>query len=444
MLIMDKHEVLQMAKSKGVKFVRLQFVDLLGNAKCCNIPASRLEKVLNNGISFDGSSVEGYVRTFESDLKLVPDPNTFNILPWTNGKEARIYCDLHTPDGKHFEGDPRYILKKEIEKAKEMGLHYSIGPELEFFLFKKNNGTLIPQDDGGYFELSPIDKAIDMKLDVMWNLEELGFEIELGHHEVSPGQHEIDFKHGDALTVADAVITYKNTVKEIALKNDPELIVSFMPKPVQGINGSGMHCHQSLWSLDKKKNLMYDENDKYELSKVAYQFIAGQLKYIEEICAITNPTVNSYKRLVLGYEAPVYICWGRKNRSALIRVPYFPGNEGATRAELRCPDPSCNPYLAFAVMLEAGLSGIKEKLEPPESVEEDVFDFDDAKLAKYYIHTLPSSLKEAMEKMRKGNLAKKVLGEFAVQKLLEAQEKQWSKFMQSVTEWEIKEYLKKV
>jgi glutamine synthetase len=441
-----KDFIFEECEKKDVQLITLQFVDILGTPKSVTIPIKHLEAALTNGIGFDGSSVEGFMRIFESDMVAMPDPSTFHILPWrpAERKEARIICDIYRPGGKPFEGDPRYILKRVMKEAKNLGFIFNTGPELEFFLFKTGDGFKVkkePHDTGGYFDYSPQDMASDIRREATFNLIEMGVDVEMCHHEVAPGQHEIDFKFSDALSSADNVITYKNTIKATALAYG--LYATFMPKPIFGENGSGMHVHQSLFYKKTGKNAFFDIKDEYKLSKTAYHFIAGQLKHSRAMSAILAPTVNSYKRLVPGYEAPVYICWGRRNRSALIRVPeYFPGMENAMRAELRCPDPACNPYLAFAVMLNAGLDGIKKKIEPPDPVEEDVYDFDDRKLAKFYIKTLPSSLIEAIEELEKSQLMKETIEDFTFYKYLEAKKKEWDEYRLYVSPWEQDRYLK--
>jgi glutamine synthetase len=441
-----KGKVLEQAAQADVKLIVLQFVDILGNIKSVTIPVEHLGEAMDSGLGFDGSSVEGFVRIFESDLVMFPDPVTFQILPWRprERREARIICDIARPGGKPFEGDPRYILKKAIGELEEQGFIYNTGPELEFFLLKRDNEPLgypVPHDIGGYFDFSPLDMASDVRRDATFMLQEMGFDIEMNHHEVAPGQHEIDFKFEDALTTADNAITFKTVIKAVAISYG--LTATFMPKPFHGMNGSGMHVHQSLFNIRDGRNAFFDPDDEYRLSDTAYHFIGGQLQHIREISALLSPTVNSYKRLVPGYEAPVYICWGRRNRSALIRVPdYFPGYEKAVRAELRCPDPSCNPYLAFASMLKAGLDGIKNKIDPPEPVEEDVYEFDDRQLEKFYIKTLPGSLSEAISEMRKSDLAKETLGDFTFDRYLDAKTREWDEYRLQVTDWEIKRYLK--
>src|SRR3989338_3304460 len=391
----ESKKVLEKAKKDEVKFVQLQFTDIHGTIKSVTIPIHKLEESLEKGTWFDGSSIEGFTRIAESDMFLKPDPTTYAVLPWEAGTKAtaRLICDVYTPDGKPFEGDPRHILKRVMEEAAELGFEYNVGPELEFFIFKpkEETGEIKPvtHDVAGYFDFSPRDLASEVRKDIIFALEAMGLEVEMSHHEVAPGQHEIDFKYGPALLQADRAITFKHVVKSIAYKHD--LYASFMPKPIFGQNGSGMHVHQSLLDIKTGKNAFFDAGDNYKLSAVAKSFIAGQLQHVKGMSAVTAPTVNSYKRLVPGYEAPVYICWAQINRSALIRIPrYSPGREKATRAELRCPDPSCNPYLAFAVMLKAGLDGIKNKMEPPKPVEEDVYEFDECKLETHGIDTLPA------------------------------------------------------
>lgn len=437
-------KILDKAEEEGVKFVQLQFTDLHGTIKSVTIPIHKLAESLEKGTWFDGSSIVGFTRICESDMFLKPDPETYAVIPWEpeDKRVARFICDVYTPDGKPFEGDPRYILKRAMKEARDIGFEYNVGPELEFFLFRKNeNGGIkpIPQDSAGYFDYSPRDLADNVRSEIVKALEALGLEVEMSHHEVAPGQHEIDFKYGDALTQADRAITFKYAAKFIAFKHG--LFASFMPKPIFGENGSGMHVHQSLFDIKTQKNAFFNPDDQYKLSKIARSFIAGQLRYIKEISAVTAPTVNSYKRLVPGYEAPVYICWAQINRSALIRIPrYSPGREQATRAELRCPDPSCNPYLAFAVMLKAGLQGIKENLEPPHPVEEDVYEFDKIKLEEYKIETLPASLGEAIASLKTSKLAKEALGQHTFNIYLAAKEKEYDEFRLQVTQWELEKY----
>jgi len=440
----DKQEVLERVKADNVRFVSLQFTDIVGTIKNVAIPAGRLGEVLEKGVWFDGSSVEGFARIYESDMVLMPDVNTYRLLPWEPQarKVARIICDVHRPNGDPFEGDPRYILKRAIRAAEERGYNYNVGPELEFFLFKMNSEPKIrpvPHDVGGYFDFSPRDLASQVRGDIAVTLESLGMEVEMAHHEVAAGQHEIDIRYADALTSADNVMTLRYTVK--AVSQTFGLYATFMPKPIFGINGSGMHTNQSLYTLDGE-NAFFDLSDKYNLTKTAYAFMAGQIKHARALSAIASPTVNSYKRLTPGYEAPVYVCWGQINRSALIRIPrYSPGREQATRLELRCPDPSCNPYLAFATMLWAGLDGIERELEPPPPVEENVYHFDDAKLRELDIATLPSTLKEAIDELEKDEVLRQALGEHAYHAFVRAKKAEWDEYRIQVTDWELDRYL---
>ena len=440
----ESKKVLEKAKKDEVKFVQLQFTDIHGTIKSVTIPIHKLEESLEKGTWFDGSSIEGFTRIAESDMFLKPDPSTYAVLPWepSDKKVARFICDVYTPDGKPFEGDPRYILKRVMKEAEELGFQYNVGPELEFFMFKlSDNCELkpIPQDVAGYFDYTPRDLADNIRSDIVNALEAMGLEVEMSHHEVAPGQHEIDFKYGNALTQADRAITFKHAAKSIVFKHG--LFASFMPKPIFGVNGSGMHVHQSLFDIKTGKNAFFDPNDRYKLSKIAKSFIAGQLKNVKSMSAVVAPTVNSYKRLVPGFEAPVYICWAQINRSALIRIPrYSPGREQATRAELRCPDPSCNPYLAFAVMLKAGLDGIKNKLEPPAPIEEDVYEFDECALETHKIETLPASLGEALIELTKSNIMREALGEHTYKVYLAAKKAEFDEFRLQVTKWELEKY----
>ncbi|MFC1768840.1 type I glutamate--ammonia ligase [Nanoarchaeota archaeon] len=439
---MDEKTVLEKAKEDNVKFVQLQFTDLHGMIKSVTIPIEKLSESLEKGTWFDGSSIQGFTRICESDMYLKPDPNTYALLPWENSEKAtaRFICDVYTPDGNPFEGDPRYILKKVLAEANELGFEYFVGPELEFFLFKpKDNNKLEPtsHDVAGYFDFSPRDLAGDVRKEIIYALESLGMEVEMSHHEVAPGQHEIDFKYGAALTQADRCITFKHAVKSIAYKNG--LHATFMPKPVFGQNGSGMHVHQSIFK--DGKNIFFDEKDDYKLSETAKSFIAGQLEHVKGFSAVIAPTVNSYKRLVPGYEAPVYICWARINRSALIRIPrYSPGREQSTRVELRCPDPSSNPYLAFAVMLKAGLDGIKNKKALTDPIEEDVYEFDESKLKEKHIQTLPGSLGAALIALENDPLVESALGPHTFPLYIKAKRAEWDEFKMQVTKWELDKY----
>jgi glutamine synthetase len=438
----EKKDVLAKAKSDGVKFINLQFTDIHGMIKNVDIPIRRLEEALEKGVWFDGSSIQGFTRIHESDMVLQLDPTTYRVLPWKSQERptARVICDIYRPDGQPFPGDPRYVLRRAIAKAKEMGFTYNCGPELEFFLLRKNGERLrpAPHDVAGYFDFSPRDLAAAVRSDIVDALHEVGIEVEMDHHEVATGQHEIDFRYAEALEAADNAITFKYAVKAIAAAYD--LYASFMPKPFFGRNGSGMHTHQSLFK--NGTNAFYDPDDEYKLSQTAYSFIAGQLSHARALSAVVAPTVNSYKRLVPGYEAPVYICWARINRAALIRIPqYSEGREQSTRAELRFPDPSCNPYLAFAVMLMAGLDGISQKMKPPAPVEEDVYHFDDAKLLELSIGQLPGSLKEAVEELEGDIVLMDALGEHTGRSFVEAKCTEWDEYRTQVTEWELERYL---
>jgi glutamine synthetase len=435
-------EVLAKAKADKIKFVFLQFTDILGMIKSVTIPVERLSDVLDKGIWFDGSSIQGFVRICESDMILVPDPNTYQIIPWkVEGKEsARFICDVHTPEGEPFEGDPRSILKRAIAEAGKLGFAFYTGPEVEFYLMKKDDGriTTTPHDIGGYFDYPAKDLASDVREDIVFALEKMGMVPEMSHHECGPGQHEIDVRYSDALSSADNTITLKYVIKSVAA--DHGLYASFMPKPLYKQAGSGMHVHQSLFKGEK--NAFFDAKDKYKLSEIAYNFMAGELFHAKALTSILAPTVNSYKRLVSGYEAPVYICWAQINRSALIRIPrYSPGREQSTRLELRCPDPSCNPYLAFAVMLHAGLDGMKRGMKPPKPVEEDVYEFDQAKLNEYKIDMLPFSIARAVEELKKDEVVKQALGKHAFEHFVAAKTSEFDDYRMQITPWEIDKYL---
>jgi len=436
---MEKEEVLKTVDHDEIDFIDLMFCDLYGNLKSVTISPRELEDCLSDGKWFDGSSIEGFTRIHESDMLLIPDVSTYLRLPWPRGERnvARIICDVHEPSKNPFVGDPRYILKRVLARAEKKGYAYNVGPEIEFFLLRSRENRAY-HDTAGYFDFSPQDYATDIRALMVSTLEKLGIKVEMTHHECAPSQHEIDVQYSDALSTADNVMMLKQAIKTVA--SDKGLHASFMPKPIYGVNGSGMHTHQSIFNKDGQ-NLFHREGDKYNLSPLAYHFMGGQLRYIREIAAILCPTVNSYKRLVRGYEAPVYICWGQRNRSALIRVPrYSEGRVKSTRLELRCPDPSCNPYLAFATMLAAGLEGIEKKIEPPTPVEEDVYEFDDRRLAKFYIKTLPADLKEAIQEFEKSKLVKETLGEHTFHKYLAVKSTEWSEFQRSVTDWEVERY----
>ena len=434
-------EILARVKEEKVRAVVLQFTDLAGRVKSTTIPSHFLGEALERGIWFDGSSVEGFARIHESDMLLRPDPATYQLFPWepAERKIARLICDIHRPDGEPLPTDPRGILKRMIAKAEKLGFTYNTGSELEFFLFK-DASTLepVPHDVGGYFDFSQ-DAAHEVRMDLMDAFEAMGMRVEMSHHEVAPGQHEIDIRYADALTTADNVVTLKYVVKALAAKRG--ILATFMPKPLTGINGSGMHTHQSIFEGDV--NLFFAPEDPgYRLSKLAYRFLAGQLKHARALAAVVAPTVNSYKRLVPGYEAPVYICWARINRSALIRIPqYAPGRESSTRLELRFPDPSCNPYLAYAAMLAAGLDGVEKKLTPPAAVEEDVYHFDDAKLAELSIGTLPASLTEALDDLSRDRVIRQALGKETYQAFLRMKRSEWDEYRLYVSPWERERYL---
>ena len=436
---MNKKEILETVKQDKIDFIDLIFCDLSGNLKSVTISPRELDDCLDSGKWFDGSSVEGFTRIHESDMLLIPDVSTYLRLPWPRDEKhvARIICDVHEPSKSSFAGDPRYILKRVLAKTQNVGYSYFVGPEFEFFLFRSIEDRTY-HDTAGYFDFSPQDYATDIRAIMMSTLEKLGIHVEMSHHECAPSQHEIDIQYLKALESADNVMILKQAIKTVA--SDKGLHATFMPKPIYGVNGSGMHIHQSLFNREGQ-NIFHKKGDKYNLSSLAYHFLGGQLKYIREIAAVLCPTVNSYKRLVRGYEAPVYICWGQRNRSALIRVPRFSkGREKSTRLELRCPDPSCNPYLAFALMLAAGLKGIEEKTQPPSAVEEDVYGFDDRKLEKFYIKTLPADLGEAIEEFKGSELARETLGDHTFQKYIDVKSTEWHDFQKSVTDWEHKRY----
>jgi glutamine synthetase len=435
-----KDYVLKMAKEHDVKFIRMWFTDIQGILKSFAITVEELELALTEGMGFDGSSIHGFARIDESDMVALPDPDTFQLLPWRPREHravARMFCDILRPEGNPFEGDPRYILKRNLKRAADMGYTFYVGPELEFFYFKDAESTE-PLDQGGYFDMTPRDAAVEMRKDTVLMLEEMGIGVEYSHHEVAASQHEIDMRYTDALTMADSVMTYRLLVKEVALKYG--VYATFMPKPVFGINGSGMHVHQSLFKGDH--NAFFDKNDEYHLSQVARGYIAGLLKHAPEITAVTNQWVNSYKRLVPGFEAPVYLSWARRNRSDLIRVPeYRPGREKATRIEFRSPDPACNPYLAFSVMLAAGLDGIEKGLKPPKPVEENVYEMSEAQRQKRGIGTLPASLLEAILLAEKSQIVREALGEHVFEAFIQNKKIEWNNYRAQVTEYELKKYL---
>jgi glutamine synthetase len=441
----DGPAVLEQARQDEATFVSLQFTDVMGTIKNVTIPVSEIGEALENGIWFDGSSVEGYTRICESDMYLMPDANTYQLLPWSvpEQRTARIICDVLQPSGQPFGADPRSVLKLAMAECEEMGYTYHVSSEIEFFLFTmrddKPSRRPVPHDVASYFDFSPRDLASEVRQDIILALESMGIEVERAHHEVASGQHEINFRYADALASADNCMTFKYVVKAVAQEHG--LHATFMPKPIYGINGSGMHTHQSLFDSEGR-NAFFDANDRYRLSPLAYNFVAGQMKHARGMTAIVAPTVNSYKRLVPGYEAPVYICWGQVNRSALIRIPrYSNGRDERTRLELRCPDPSCNPYLAYAAMLRTGLEGIRQKLMPPPPVEENVYDFSDEKLKEMSIDSLPGSLMEALGELERDDLLRETLGEQTYEAFVRAKKTEWDQYRTQVSQWEIDQYL---
>ena len=435
-----KEYILKIAKEHDVKFIRLWFSDILGMLKSFAITVEELERALAEGMGFDGSSIEGFARIDESDMVAMPDPETFQLLPWRPRERhgvARMFCDILKPGGEPFEGDPRFALKRNLKRAANLGYIYYVGPELEYFYFKDASGTE-PLDVGGYFDMMPLDMATDLRRETVLTLEEMGIDIEYSHHEVAPSQHEIDMRYTDALTMADNVMTYRLVVKEIAIKHG--VYATFMPKPVFGMNGSGMHVHQSLFK--GKSNAFFAAKDKYFLSKTAKCFIAGLLRHAPEITAVTSQWVNSYKRLVPGYEAPVYLSWAQRNRADLIRVPnYKPGKAEATRIEYRSCDPACNPYLAFSVMLAAGLEGIEKEYSAPEPVEENVYEMSEEERKKRGINTLPDNLSEAIKLTEKSKVVKKAMGEHIFNAFIKNKKIEWDLYRTQVTDYELKRYL---
>lgn len=438
-----KEEVLQQAQEAGVKFVRLQFSDITGLGKNISLPVERLEEALDSGVQFDGSSIAGYTPIEESDMILMPDPDTFAVLPWTdNGegpKAARLMCDVYNPDGTRFAGDPRGCLERMLDKVHDLGWEFNTGPECEFFLFETDDEgkpTVEPHDEGGYFDLTPMDHGESVRKRVVLYLESLGFDIEASHHEVAPGQHEIDFNYADALTTADRVMTLKYATKVVGLEED--LHATFVPKPIVAENGSGMHTHASLMGQDGEP-IFHGPDGRWELSDKALHFLGGLIEYTPEITAVLNSTVNSYKRQVPGYEAPVYVSWANKNRSALVRVPTDRGK--GTRLELRSPDPAGNPYLQFALILGAGLRGIEEEIEPPEPVERDIYAMSPAEREKHGITQLPENLGLALRKFKSSELARDVLGEHIHDQFCTVKQGEWDEYRQQVTDWEMDQYL---
>ncbi len=435
-----KEDIIRLVEEQDVEFIRMQFTDIFGQLKNVAITKSQIQKAVNNQIMIDGSSIEGFTRIHESDQYLYPDLDSFTVLPWRPqyGKVARLICDVYNPDGTPFVGDPRGVLKKALKRASDMGYSFNVGPECEFFLFEtdeEGRPTTKTGDEAGYFDLGPLDHGEGTRREICLNLEAMGFEIEASHHEVAAGQHEIDFKYDEALRAADKIMTFKLAVKTVAQKNG--LHATFMPKPVFGINGSGMHTNMSLFK--DGKNVFYDPNDPRGLSKEAYSFIAGLLAHVKGMAAITNPLVNSYKRLVPGYEAPCYLAWSASNRSALIRIPAARGQ--ATRVELRCPDPACNPYLELACCLAAGLDGIEKGMTPPAEITENIFAMDKKTRRAHGIHSLPGSLEQAIDELEADELICATLGEHVLSQYVEGKKKEWDAYRTYVSDWEIEKYI---
>ena len=434
-----KEHVLKTTKDKDIKLIGLWFTDILGFLKSVSITPRELEEALADGVGFDGSSIEGFARIDESDMLALPDSTTFQILPWSLPEHlvARMFCDILRPGGQPFDGDPRYVLKRNLKTAADQGYTFNVGPELEYFYFQNAGGTHI-LDEGGYFDLTPLDMASDLRRETILALEQLGISVQYSHHEVATSQHEIDLNYADALTMADNVMTYRLVVKEVAQKHG--VYATFMPKPIFGVNGSGMHVHQSLFKGNR--NAFFDENDPYYLSKIAKHYIAGLLKHASEIAAVVSQWVNSYKRLVPGYEAPVYLSWARRNRSDMIRVPeYQPGKETSTRIEFRVPDPACNPYLAFSVMLAAGLEGIEKEYELADPIEQNVFEMSSKEREQRGIGSLPRDLSEAISLTENSQLVRKALGDHVFDSFIKNKKIEWERYRMQVTEYELKRYL---
>jgi len=437
----DRDYVMKMAKEHDVKFIRMWFTDMLGFLKSFSITVEELEGALDEGMGFDGSSIQGFARIDESDMVAKPDPSTFTLLPWRPKEHravAKMFCDIVEPDGSAYQGDPRWALKRVLKRARDMGYTYYVGPELEYFYFRSSEGPPEVLDRGGYFDLTPLDVAHDLRRETVLTLEEMGIGVEYSHHEVAPSQHEIDMRYTDALTMADSVMTYRLVVKEIALRHG--IYATFMPKPIYGENGSGMHTHMSLFQGEK--NAFFDPKNSYHLSETGKHFIAGLLKHAQEICLVCSQWVNSYKRLVPGYEAPVYLSWAQRNRSDLIRVPvYKPGRERATRIEFRSPDPACNPYLAFAAMLTAGLDGIENKCECPPPVEENVYEMTEQERAKRGIESLPEDLGHAIELAEGSDVLRGALGDHIFDNFIANKKIEWQEYRAQVHGYELDRYL---
>jgi glutamine synthetase len=435
----DGEDVRKAVSDNDVSFIQLWFTDVIGILKSFAITPSELPEALSEGMGFDGSSIEGFARIEESDMIAKPDPATFQFLPWRpkDRPVARMFCDILNPDGSPYEGDPRYALKRTLKKAADLGYTFYAGPELEYFYFE-NNEAPKTIDKGGYFDTRPLDLGSDLRRDTIFALQEMGIQVEYSHHEVAPSQHEIDLRYDEGLRMADKAVTLRLVVKEVARQHGA--YGTFMPKPIYGVNGSGMHTHQSLFRGDT--NAFYDRNDPYHLSGLAKSYIAGIMRHAREMAAVTNQWVNSYKRLVPGYEAPVYVSWARRNRSAMIRVPmYKPGKEKATRIEFRSPDPACNPYLAFAVMLGAGLKGVRENYPLPDPIEEDIYEMDEAARERAGITSLPGSLFEALQELEQSTLVRETLGDHIFEKLIANKKIEWDRYRIHVSKYEVERYL---
>ena len=435
-------DVRRIVKEKDISFIQFWFTDVLGMLKSFAVTQSELEEGLTEGMGFDGSSIEGFARIQESDMIAKPDPTTFQLVPWRGEDRpvARMFCDILNPDGTPYQGDPRYVFKRLLKKAADKGYTFFLGPELEYFYFEDNEHPQI-LDTGGYFDTRPLDMASTLRRDTIFALQSMGIDVEYSHHEVAPSQHEIDLRYDEGLKMADKTMTYRIVVKEIATQHG--VYATFMPKPIFGQNGSGMHVHQSLF--EGEKNAFYDPKDKYNLSDVAKHYIAGLMHYAPAITSLTNQWVNSYKRLVPGYEAPVYVSWARRNRSAMIRVPmYKPGKEKATRIEFRSPDPACNPYLAFSAMLGAGMEGIEKKMELPDPIEEDIFEMNPAERRAHGITDLPGNLYAAILETEQSRLVKEILGEHIFRKFIENKKIEWDNYRTHVSQYEIDKYLAKL
>ncbi|MFC1886722.1 glutamine synthetase family protein [Thermodesulfobacteriota bacterium] len=439
---MDLHtieDILKIVKDKNISFIQFWFTDVLGVLKSFAVTPSELEEGMTEGMGFDGSSIEGFARIEESDMIAKPDPATFQLVPWRSGERpvARMFCDILNPNGEPYEGDPRYVFKRLLSKLANQGYTYWVGPELEYFYFKNSKGTEL-LDSGGYFDARPLDMAGTLRRETIFALQQMGIQVEYSHHEVAPSQHEIDLRYDEGLKMADKTMTYRLVVKEIARQQDA--YATFMPKPIFGENGSGMHVHQSLFK--DGRNAFHNPDDPYHLSDLAKHYIAGLLRHAPEITAVTNQWVNSYKRLVPGYEAPVYVSWARRNRSAMVRVPmYKPGKENATRVEFRSPDPACNPYLAFAVMLGAGMEGVEKHYELPDPIELDIYEMKPAERAASGITDLPGNLYSAIQEAEKSELVKKVLGDHIFYKFIENKKIEWDRYRTHVSQYEIEQYL---